>query len=177
MKAEKLNVLGFSLTGDVNMYSFLSEENGSDAERIKILRDVITEYIASKPSPKVPITSSKQASDILLPLMKGQQQEEFWAMFLDKGHSVIAMEKLTVGGFDATVIDCRLVLRKALQVNASALIVSHNHPSGNPIPSKKDIECTRRLHDACRTMDIKLMDHIIVCDNGKYFSFTDEKIS
>ena len=176
MNAEKLNKLGFNLSEDVNIYSMLTGNYTLiDDERINILRDVITEYNESKPLPKHPVLTSRQAADKLLPLMKGKQQEECWAIFLNHNRNIIAIKRLTIGGLDSTIIDNKLIIKKALEVNAMGIILSHNHPSGNPSPSSSDIKYTQRLKEACAVMDIKLVDHVIICDSGQFYSFNDER--
>ena len=102
--------------------------------------------------------------------------EEVWAVFLSGRHSVISEMMLSKGTLSQTSIDCRTVLRNSLLVNASSVILLHNHPSGDPRPSQQDIHFTDRLNKACSLMDIKLLDHIVVGENG-YFSFADEIIT
>ncbi len=79
------------------------------------------------------------------------------------------------GGISATVVDIRLILREALNEYASGIILAHNHPTNNCVPSEQDINITTKLKNAAKLMDINLLDHIIVCDD-KYYSFADENI-
>ena len=81
-----------------------------------------------------------------------------------------------MGTLKETSIDCRTVIRKALLLNAMGFVLVHNHPSGDPRPSVHDINFTDRLNKACSLMDIKLLDHIVIGENG-YFSFADEIIT
>jgi DNA repair protein RadC len=93
-------------------------------------------------------------------------------MYLNTGGRVLAISDLTKGGIDSTTVDCRLVLAVALKLNATALIVGHNHPSGEVKPSNADLTVTRTLDVAAKLMGHKLFDHIIV-GREKYYSFAD----
>ena len=122
------------------------------------------------------ITNAKSAEAILHDRMSTLDHEEVWAVFLDRKASVIDKKMLSMGTLSQTSIDCRTVLRNALLVNAASLILLHNHPSGDPRPSAHDIHFTERLNKACSLMDIKLLDHIIIGNQG-YFSFANEIIT
>jgi DNA repair protein RadC len=122
------------------------------------------------------ITNSQTAVAVLHDQMQALDHEEVWAVFLDLRGKVIDRQMLSKGTLTQTSIDCRTVLRNALLVNAASIILLHNHPSGDPRPSHQDIHFTDRLNKACSLMDIKLLDHIVVGENG-YFSFADEVIT
>lgn len=124
---------------------------------------------------KKPIVSARMVYDMMAPRLKGLKHEECWALFLNDSNYVTGSYRLTSGGGRSTVIDIRQILKKALDKMASGLILLHNHPSGNPTPSKADIEQTDILHKACRSCGIDLTDHIIICDDC-FFSFTDEEV-
>lgn len=94
---------------------------------------------------------------------------------LDRQNIIIRKEKISQGGIAGTVIDNRIILKKALQVLASSIILVHNHPSGNPSPSEADLKQTRLLREACRSVDISLLDHIII-GKQNYYSFADEDV-
>jgi DNA repair protein RadC len=121
------------------------------------------------------ITSSKDAYNVIYPLISDLQHEEFWVMLLNRSNKIIDKNKISQGGVAGTVIDVKIILKKALEKLASSVILFHNHPSGNIEPSEADIGITRKLKEAAEIMDIKLLDHIIVADNS-YFSFLDEGI-
>jgi len=123
---------------------------------------------------KRPITSSRQAFEQLWPKMKGLRKEECWALFLNTAGRLICRKRITTGASGTTLIDNSEILKTALEKSASGVIVAHNHPSGNPRPSEADIRSTENLREACRVVDICLMDHIIISD-GSYFSFSDGK--
>ena len=105
--------------------------------------------------------------------MQALDHEEVWAVFLDRRAKVIDQQMLSKGTLSQTSIDCRTVLRNALIVNAASLILLHNHPSGDPRPSAQDIHFTERLYKACDLMDVNLLDHIIIGEDG-FFSFANE---
>jgi len=119
---------------------------------------------------RTPIVTSRQAFDIMYPLMKGLTHEECWIVLLNNHNYVIDKVMLSLGGDQATTMDVRKAVRTALEKGASSLILVHNHPSGNPNPSNADIAQTASLRAAARTCEIDLIDHIVISD-GCYFSF------
>lgn len=119
------------------------------------------------------ITSSKEAYNELSPMISDLHHEEIWVLLLSRSNQVIKKMQVSRGGISATVIDVRLILREALNVYASSMVLGHNHPSGNCNPSPGDKAITQKLKEAARLMDISLLDHIIVGNEG-YFSFGDE---
>lgn len=124
---------------------------------------------------KTSITSSNDIAAFLKAKLQYLPKEVFAVVFLNQANAVIHFEIVSEGGISGTMIDIRIILKKTLQYNATAIIICHNHPSGNLKPSKADIDITQKIYAATQTMDIKLLDHIIVSDTG-YFSFSDEGI-
>jgi DNA repair protein RadC len=112
---------------------------------------------------------------IMLPVMRDIDHEECWVLFLSKNNSLIAKERMTVGGQDFTVVDKRVVIRRAIERKASSVILVHNHPSGNPMPSVEDMNQTRDLNRALSACGLQLLDHVIVAGRS-YYSFSDEKV-
>ncbi len=119
------------------------------------------------------ICSSAAAYEYCQSFLTGLQHEEFWVVFLNTANKVLGHNKVSQGGVSGTVMDIRLILKKALELLASSLVIAHNHPSGNLQPSKQDEQITQKLKQAAAQMDIKLLDHLIVTDHG-YYSFSDE---
>lgn len=118
------------------------------------------------------IKCSKDVADIFHPVLSDLMHEEFWILFLNRSNRVINRMKLSQGGLSGTVTDVRIVMKKAVENLASAIIVCHNHPSGNLNPSESDSKITTRIREAGSLMDIQLLDHIII--SGKdYYSFAD----
>lgn len=105
--------------------------------------------------------------------MRGLQHEECWILYLSRNNRVISREQLSVGGQSETIVEVKSVVRRALDLRASSLILVHNHPSGDPHPGNADIKLTLNLRKALDTFDISLLDHVIVSD-GRYYSFADE---
>ncbi|MFV0540047.1 MAG: RadC family protein [Aestuariibaculum sp.] len=124
---------------------------------------------------KKKITSSVAVFELMQPIVGELEHEEFWIIYLNNSNKIIQKNQLSKGGISGTVVDVRLVLKTALEVGATALILVHNHPSGNLKASEADIKITQRLKQAAQSLDIKVHDHIIVTEN-EYFSFADEAL-
>lgn len=129
------------------------------------------------------ITSHKQAVctpevayRIMIPHMRDLDHEECWVLYLNRSNHLIGKEMMTSGGLDSTIIDCKMIVRKALEKKASGLILAHNHPSGSALPGTADITQTMALKKALATCDISLLDHIIVARDS-YYSFSDEHLT
>ncbi len=121
------------------------------------------------------ITSSKAVFDIMQPIIGELLHEEFWVLYLNNSNKVIYKSQLSKGGITGTVVDVRLIFKMAFEHNATAIILSHNHPSGKLLASDADREITKKLKFAGEQLDIKVLDHIIITENG-YLSFQDEGI-
>lgn len=121
------------------------------------------------------ITSSKAVFDIMQPVIGELPHEEFWVLYLNNSNKVIYKSQISKGGITGTVADTRIIFKMALEQNATSIILSHNHPSGNLTPSDADIQITKKLKLAANQLEIKILDHIIITEMG-YFSFNDEGI-
>lgn len=119
------------------------------------------------------ITSSRDVFDVMQPILGELSHEEFWILYLNNSNKVLQKQQLSKGGITGTLVDVRLVLKQALEVGAVALILCHNHPSGTLRPSNADKQITAKLSNAALSLDIKVLDHLIVTENA-YFSFADE---
>jgi DNA repair protein RadC len=128
-------------------------------------------YARSKDKPQ--ITCSNDAHQLLAPHLMDIQHEEFWLLFLNRANKVTHKEQLSKGGVAGTIVDAKLIFKRALELQASALILAHNHPSGNLQPSQQDIDITKQLQNGAKLLDMSVLDHIIVAEN-QYFSFADE---
>jgi DNA repair protein RadC len=124
---------------------------------------------------KEKITGSCDAADIFNPLLADLDHEEFWILLLNRHNSVIDKFMASKGGITGTVIDVRSIMKTALDKLATSMILCHNHPSGNLIPSDADHQITRKLKDAGKIIDIQVLDHLIITQK-KYFSFADEGV-
>ena len=120
------------------------------------------------------VNGHEDAYAIFAPLIGGRKQEHFCAAYLDSKNQVITTETVHIGTANMSVVGPREVFRHAVRENATALIVAHNHPSGDPAPSPEDIAVTKKLAEVGRLLDIPLLDHVIVGDKGRYFSMQKE---
>lgn len=118
------------------------------------------------------ITSSKSVFELLQPIMGELPHEEFWIIYLNNANKVMHSALLSKGGITGTLVDVRLVLKKALELGAVGLILAHNHPSGTLKPSEADKQVTSKLKMAAEALDIKVLDHVIITQQD-YFSFAD----
>lgn len=100
--------------------------------------------------------------------------ETFVVGYLNRANRLIGVYELSKGGITGTIADPRIIMAIALKAAATGLLLSHNHPSGNLQPSSTDIEITKKIESACKFLDIKLLDHLIISPAGTYFSFIDE---
>lgn len=121
------------------------------------------------------VTSSKIIFEIMQPVIGELPHEEFWIIYLNNSNKVISKSQLSKGGITGTLVDVRLVFKTALEMGATALILCHNHPSGTLIPSEADKQITKKLKLAGDSLEIKVLDHLIVTEKN-YFSFVDEGI-
>ncbi len=121
------------------------------------------------------ITSSHSVFELMQPILGELPHEEFWILYLNNSNKVIQKTQLSKGGITGTLVDVRLVIKTALEVGAVALILAHNHPSGTLQPSEQDKALTQKLKAGAASLDIKVLDHIIVTEKS-YFSFADEGI-
>lgn len=124
---------------------------------------------------KKKITCSESVFELMQPVIGELEHEEFWIIYLNNSNKVILKNQSSKGGITGTLVDVRLVLKNALEVGATGLILAHNHPSGTLKPSKADKQITSKLKVAAESLDIKVLDHLIVTENA-YFSFADEAI-
>ncbi len=121
------------------------------------------------------IENSKQVFDYLYSYVAGKSYEEFWILLLNRANKVIGNYQISVGGIGSTEVDPKKIFRIALDKKATGIILCHNHPSENIEPSTSDINLTKKLKEAGNTLDIIVMDHIIIGTN-EYFSFADKGI-
>ena len=119
------------------------------------------------------IKSSKDAYEVLVPFLTDKYSEEFRILILDNSNKVISNITIGKGGFSSSSADSKIIFKEALQNNASSIILAHNHPSGNKRPSDADKSLTSKLVEAGKHLDIRILDHIIVVNDG-YYSFADE---
>lgn len=121
------------------------------------------------------IKSSKDAFLIMHPFLSDLQHEEFWVVYLNNANKVLSKKQISKGGLNSTLVDVRLIFKKALELLAVGVILYHNHPSGKLSPSLSDKQLTQKIKEAGASLDIKVLDHLIITEKT-YFSFADESI-
>lgn len=181
MKA--LAELGLEVQENIPIDILLSENfNGSlygmtkeQTDKVRALRDVVSEYNKAKTLEKnQPISDSHKAAGLVQGILKNLDHEEAWIAYLTTANMVITVEMLFKGALDSVVISPRVILAKALSLNASNIILFHNHPSGSVLPSVSDIKMTTNLKKACSLLEVGLLDHLIISKN-LFYSFADEQ--
>ena len=128
-----------------------------------------------KASERAVVKCSADAAKILAVAFEDcmEHHEEAYALFLNRANRVLGISCISKGGISGTVVDVRIILQTALKVSASALMLSHNHPSGSTIPSREDMAMTKNIQKGCEAVGIQLLDHLIVTEES-YTSFADE---
>jgi DNA repair protein RadC len=121
------------------------------------------------------ITTSRDVYDSLKGKIADLPHEEFWLIILNRANAIVKKELISRGGVTGTVVDTKLIFKAALEHYASSIVICHNHPSGNLKPSEADIKITKSIKEAGKIMEIPLIDHLIITENG-YYSFADEGV-
>jgi len=121
---------------------------------------------------KIKVSCSRDAYNFLYPVMADKFVEEFWVLLLNQNNRIVSKHLISSGGVSGTVADVRIILKKAIDELASGIILSHNHPSGNILPSQADKQLTHKIIEASHFIDVKVLDHIIIGDED-YYSFAD----
>lgn len=140
---------------------------------IQLIKAVTDRYVTKRLIHKDPLNNASELFNYLNHLLRDKSKEHFLAIYLDAKNRVIDTETLFIGTLTASAVYPREVIKAALENHAAALIFAHNHPSGEPEPSREDMVITRQLVFACKTMDITVHEHLII-GNGRYFSFADQ---
>ncbi|MBC5841549.1 DNA repair protein RadC [Flavobacterium sp. F-380] len=121
------------------------------------------------------VTSSKVIFEIMQPIIGELPHEEFWIIYLNNSNKILSKSQLSKGGITGTLVDVRIVFKSALEIGATSLILCHNHPSGTLVPSDADKHITKKLKIAGDSLEIKVLDHLIIAETN-YFSFVDEGV-
>ena len=127
-------------------------------------------------SERISIRSSRDAFDVLYNnwnLEAIEHREEFKILLLNRANKVLGLSEISKGGISGTVVDSRMIFQTALKANAIAVILCHNHPSGNLMPSEADLQITKKLKEGGKLLDISVLDHIIITPGSKYSSLAD----
>ena len=153
----------------------LEEINGLGSKNIfglKLAQAIAIRYLRDRAIGKDYLRSSGEVIDFLKVNLRDRSKEVFMVLFLNGRNQIIAMEELFEGTLTASAVYPREVVERTLKNKAAALVFVHNHPSGNPQPSKEDIEITKKLKDAAKSIDVVIHDHIIIAGDNIY-SFSD----
>ncbi|MFZ5430680.1 MAG: RadC family protein [Bacteroidota bacterium] len=163
--------------GRLNLENFCAFKGIGEAKAINIMAALeLGRRRKSIDNPeKVQISGSRDVAEIFIPLIGDLEIEEFWILLLNRSNKVIGKFMTSMGGLTSTIIDVRAIMRKALDKAATAMILCHNHPSGNLLPSDADFSITRRIRDAGAIMDVKVLDHLIITQTS-YYSFADNGV-
>jgi len=121
------------------------------------------------------VSSPKDVADILRDYFQDKDREEFLTVMLDTANTVIGLTQVSIGGLAASIVEPRQIFKTAILANAAALILAHQHPSGNPEPSREDIRITRQLVEAGKIMGIPIHDHLIIT-NSRYASLAERGV-
>ena len=121
------------------------------------------------------VASSKAVYEIMQPILGELNHEEFWVLYLNNSNKIIYKNQLSSGGITGTLVDIRILFKKALELSSVAVILCHNHPSGSLKPSKSDLDLTKKIQQAGKSLDIKILDHLLITEKA-YFSFADSNL-
>jgi len=185
MKKETLNAVGLGARMDIPAEEIFSAAldyvryglDSDDLRKARVLKDFVCEYNREIPEDRtVQVTCSDTAARLLYPIFRSLDHEEVWVMYLNRDNRVVDRSHVCSGALDETVIDKRRIVRTALDLSATGVILFHNHPSGNPRPSASDIRMTDELRKCLNLFDMSLTDHIVVSDTS-YYSFADEGVT
>ncbi len=170
--ANNLNALG-----KVSLSQLISFKGIGEAKAITIIAalELGRRRRAEEAVELTKITSSKVVFEIMQPIIGELPHEEFWILYLNNSNKVLSKAQQSKGGITGTMVDVRLVFKAALELGATAIILCHNHPSGALVPSEADRHITKKLKLAGESLDVKVLDHLIVTET-KYYSFVDEGI-
>lgn len=140
------------------------------AEKIACSAELGRRLAAAQTSIADTISTSDDIVRIFRPVVEGLTYEECWALYLTNSNRVIERQRVSQGGVQATIVDARLVVKRALELLATQIVLVHNHPSGTAEPSDADISLTRKIREAAALFDIRVLDHLILTDSSS-FSF------
>ena len=141
-----------------------------NADKLQVATEFGRRVATAQGSTSTTITSSSDVVEIMRPRLKDLKHEECWAIYLTSSNHIVEQNRISQGGIQATIVDHRLIVKRAIELLTPRLILIHNHPSGSMTPSEADISLTKSLKAACELFSIQLLDHIIISDS-EYYSF------
>jgi DNA repair protein RadC len=134
------------------------------AARLKAALELGRRQMLDSPKDLVTVKSPADAAQMLLPEMRGLEQEELWVLILDTRNHVLAVDKVYRGSLNTAIVRVGEIFREAIKRNAAAVIIAHSHPSGDPTPSPEDVRVTETIVQAGKLLDIETVDHLIIGD-------------
>ncbi|MDA9305924.1 DNA repair protein RadC [Flavobacteriaceae bacterium] len=143
------------------------------AIKLKAVVELSKRFQKQQPDKTTVLNSSKIVYESIYMDLDTLPHEEFWILYLNQSNRLLEKYRLSKGGITQTTVDLRLAFKRAFEVGATGLILAHNHPSGGLTPSSSDEQITRKFKLAAASVDLRILDHIIVSKKG-YFSFADE---
>ncbi len=172
LKSNDENLIGLSRMGVKELMQF---KGIGEAKAISIVAalELGRRRRYAEAAEKPAVRSSREVFEYFYAHLSDLHYEQFWIMLLNQANKVIRLVNISDGGLTGTVVDPKRVFKIALEYNACSLILCHNHPSGNLVPSESDIKLTSKMLDAGKALEIRVLDHLIIGDND-YYSFADE---
>lgn len=165
----------FNLLSELKYNDLIKIKGVGDAKAVTIIAamEIATRRREAKREKRFKITAPQNVYDFIYDDMVQLKHEEAFILLLNRNNEVILKEQLSKGGRAGTVMDGKIIFQLALQHSASSIILIHNHPSGNKLPSKQDLFLTEKLTSYGKMIDLPIIDHLIFTDYG-YFSFSEE---
>lgn len=145
------------------------------AERLMAAAELGRRIRISEGAAVTAIANSDDVRQLFAPVLEGLDHEECWVLFLTSSNRILGRQRVSQGGVQKTVVDHRLIVKRALELLATQMILVHNHPSGSAVPSQEDVLLTRRIASAAELFDIVLLDHVIISREGD-FSFRQAQL-
>lgn len=164
-----------SLLGRINVQELQKFKGIGEAKAVSIVAalELGRRRKESKEVKREKVTSSREAVNLMQPMLGDLLHEEFWVIFLNRANCIIGKQQISIGGMSGTVADPRMIFKAALDQKAVSIILCHNHPSGNNQPSAADVQLTKNISEGGKVLEITVLDHIIVTQHG-FYSFADE---
>jgi len=173
---ENVETYGYITQSDADLLKLINYKEDSTSFYNSVQYRAYKELTRRKTTePQIKITSSITVYENLS-FLEGYAHEEFWVIYLRKNNTIINMKQQSKGGISGTIVDIKLILKDAILSKASAIILAHNHPSGELKPSQADRDITEKIKQSAKIMDITVLDHIIISGTGGYLSFGEEGI-
>lgn len=152
---------------------FSTPEQATKSYRIPVYRVALVREGSMSQLTRPQVRDASSAVATLVQYLGGEDREHFVVILLNSKNRIIGINTVSVGSLSSSLVHPREVFKPAILSNAAAILVAHNHPSGDPTPSQEDVVITRRLREAAELLDIRLLDHIVLGENGRWYSFLD----